>query len=350
MSIQFKTGFTMCATVAAGLCLAGCRTVHSDRNANRAKSAPTPAVREIDNDVRPTPPVLDAEPVKATIHTPSPKVKEQAWYLSHGEVSEKSVGRHAAASAAPGSYVVQKGDIAGRIAKQHGVTLSALRAANPGKDLDKIKVGDKLVIPAKSKSVGKTTDATAAKAEPGTYIVQKGDIAGRIAKQHGVKLSALRAANPGKDLDKIKVGDKIAIPGKGAAKADDKSGPKVPDAKVQPAKTEPKGNLPVPPMPDVTPEAGKPVTPALPPVPPAPAPTPEPAQVITIPPTPVAPAATIAPVPQSADAETHTVVAGEDLFTLAIRWGISPEDIKKYNNLGDDPIQPGAILKIPPRN
>ena len=285
MSIQFKTGFTMCATVAAGLCLAGCRTVHSDRNANRAKSAPTPAVREIDNDVRPTPPVLDAEPVKATIHTPSPKVKEQAWYLSHGEVSEKSVGRHAAASAAPGSYVVQKGDIAGR-----------------------------------------------------------------IAKQHGVKLSALRAANPGKDLDKIKVGDKIAIPGKGAAKADDKSGPKVPDAKVQPAKTEPKGNLPVPPMPDVTPEAGKPVTPALPPVPPAPAPTPEPAQVITIPPTPVAPAATIAPVPQSADAETHTVVAGEDLFTLAIRWGISPEDIKKYNNLGDDPIQPGAILKIPPRN
>ena len=46
-------------------------------------------------------------------------------------------------------YVVKSGDTLTRIASQHGTTVKALRSANNLKT-DKIKVGDKLVIPAKA--------------------------------------------------------------------------------------------------------------------------------------------------------------------------------------------------------
>jgi LysM repeat protein len=46
-------------------------------------------------------------------------------------------------------YVVKSGDTLTRIASQHGTTVKALRLANNLKT-DKIKVGDKLVIPAKA--------------------------------------------------------------------------------------------------------------------------------------------------------------------------------------------------------
>jgi len=46
-------------------------------------------------------------------------------------------------------YIVKSGDTLTRIATQHGTTVKALRAANNLKT-DKIKVGDKLVIPAKA--------------------------------------------------------------------------------------------------------------------------------------------------------------------------------------------------------
>ncbi len=45
-------------------------------------------------------------------------------------------------------YVVVKGDTLGKIAKKNGVTLKALEAANPGVVPTKLKIGQKLSIPA----------------------------------------------------------------------------------------------------------------------------------------------------------------------------------------------------------
>lgn len=53
-----------------------------------------------------------------------------------------------APEAAGTEYVVVKGDTLGKIAKKSGVTLSALKAANPGVEPTKLKVGQKLTIPA----------------------------------------------------------------------------------------------------------------------------------------------------------------------------------------------------------
>jgi LysM repeat protein len=54
------------------------------------------------------------------------------------------------------TYVVKSGDTLIRIAKKHGVTLKALKAANPNLTTDHIKVGDKLTIPEKAETSAPT--------------------------------------------------------------------------------------------------------------------------------------------------------------------------------------------------
>jgi LysM repeat protein len=63
------------------------------------------------------------------------------------------------------SYTVKSGDTLSKIAKRHGVSLKALRAANPKiAATDHIHVGDKLTIPSKADTnapAATTTDASA---------------------------------------------------------------------------------------------------------------------------------------------------------------------------------------------
>ncbi len=116
----------------------------------------------------------------------------------------------------PGTeYVVVHGDTLGKIAKRNGVTLSALKAANPGVEPTKLKVGQKLTIPA-----GGTAPATGASAAPDTsmggvetYVVKSGDTLTKIAKAHGTTTKAIEAAS-GLSTTKIKVGQKLKIPSK----------------------------------------------------------------------------------------------------------------------------------------
>ena len=116
----------------------------------------------------------------------------------------------------PGStYEVVSGDTLGKIAKAHGVTIKALEAANPGVDPKKLKIKQKLVIPASTKSADAAPAATAGAVDAGgeLYTVKSGDNLSKIAKKNGVTLKALEAANR-LTTDHIKVGDKLKIPAK----------------------------------------------------------------------------------------------------------------------------------------
>ena len=57
-----------------------------------------------------------------------------------------------------------------------------------------------------------------------------------------------------------------------------------------------------------------------------------------------APAAHAAP---AAEPKTYTVKEGEDVYAVAIRWGVSPDELKALNNLTSSDLQPGQVLKIP---
>jgi LysM repeat protein len=119
--------------------------------------------------------------------------------------------------AAASTYVVVSGDTLGRIAKTHGVTLKALEEANPGVDPKKLMPKQKLNIPAPTQSSDTTSAAPMAATSAGgeTYLVKSCDTLSKIAREQGVKLKALREANPSvASTDHIKVGDKLTIPPK----------------------------------------------------------------------------------------------------------------------------------------
>ena len=156
-----------------------------------------------------------------------------------------------AAPAAGSEYVVVQGDTLGKIAKKTGVTLKALEAANPGVDSKKLKIKQKLVIPAGGNAVsGTTAPATvgAAVADTGstTYTVKSGDTLTKIAKAHGTTVKVIQAANS-LTTTKIKVGDKLKIPSKTEV------APAAPAPAPTPVDTTPAPALPPTPAPVLTP-------------------------------------------------------------------------------------------------
>ncbi|HWH71836.1 MAG TPA: LysM peptidoglycan-binding domain-containing protein, partial [Candidatus Sulfotelmatobacter sp.] len=103
-----------------------------------------------------------------------------------------------------------------------GMTRKALQAANPDIPMAKLKVGQALVIPvehwaetnAAPKAVSKASYQSKPLPATTPYVVSRGDTAKKIAKKHGISVSALLTANPGLDPARMKVGQMLAIPQK----------------------------------------------------------------------------------------------------------------------------------------
>jgi len=144
-------------------------------------------------------------------------------------------------------YVVVKGDSLAKIAKKNGVTLKALEAANPGVVPTKLKIGQKLTLPAGgSTSAGSAAPTTAVGGDTGTasYTVKSGDTLTKIAKAHGTTVKAIEAAN-GLSTTKIKVGQKLKIPSKAEAAAPASAAP-APVVDTTPAPALPPVSAPAP--------------------------------------------------------------------------------------------------------
>ena len=56
------------------------------------------------------------------------------------------------------TYTVKSGDIVSSIAQNHGTTTAAIQEANKGLDVDKIRVGQKLIIPSGAESRASVMD------------------------------------------------------------------------------------------------------------------------------------------------------------------------------------------------
>jgi peptidoglycan-N-acetylglucosamine deacetylase len=229
------------------------------------------------------------------------------------------------------------------VAARYGLRWQDVVAVNPGITPNKIRVGQTIQLPgqvdlskcvvAPKKSTGpkvtapKTTAPKGAKAPTGpgtTYVVKSGDTLGGIAYRHGVKVAAIRSAN-NMTSDKLSVGQKLTVPA-GTKKAAPEV--KVAEPKVSAPVTEPTTTAPV-------------VAPVVEPVAPPPVDT-----NTTVAPTTtstVAPVAPVAPV----NTQTYTVKEGEDLYAVAIRWGVSPSDLKALNNLTSTDLKAGMVLQIP---
>lgn len=115
-------------------------------------------------------------------------------------------------------YTIEKGDTFYSVAKKFGVSMKAVQDANPGVEPTKLKLGQKIVIPAAAAApTGGPALQSIATGEQ-TYTVKSGDTLSKIATHFGTTVKAIRAAN-GLTTDKIKVGDKLKIPAKAEAPA-----------------------------------------------------------------------------------------------------------------------------------
>ena len=144
------------------------------------------------------PPVVEAAPVVPETPPPPPVVPV--------EVTE---------------YTIVKGDYLERVARNHHISLKALLEANPGIEPTRLKIGQKIRLPAATApaaTVAPQTAPTEAAVGSGEkiYTVKSGDTLTRIARHFGTTPKAISAANNLKTTS-IKVGQKLKIPTKAAA-------------------------------------------------------------------------------------------------------------------------------------
>jgi LysM repeat protein len=116
-------------------------------------------------------------------------------------------------------YVVVKGDSFAKIAKKFGVKVKAIEEANPGIAPAKLKIGQKLSIPAAAAAdttAGSTATSAGASDDESIYVVKSGDTLTGIARHHGTTVKAIVSENTLSTMS-IKVGQKLKIPAKAEA-------------------------------------------------------------------------------------------------------------------------------------
>ena len=176
----------------------------------------------------PAPVVDPAQAAPAAVVT-TPKYLPMTDVVSSGGVDSATGKKSAAKAGKDGQYIVKRGDTPEKIARRHGVKLSALMSVNnlTQESARRLRIGQKLIIPGKSakaapaKSIksAKKSSAPAPALEGGKYTVKSGDTPERIARRYKVKLSELLSAN---NLDeaaarRLQIGQKLIIPGQTAA-------------------------------------------------------------------------------------------------------------------------------------
>ena len=255
-----------CGTLSAVMLLGSCSSSHSkkDKQAeedakmagdlfnNRGGNLAAPLVKPVGAEFGEAPVQLPPKVAVAPAPVPAPKPANiveapkpiesvdipvvVAPTKAAGKVTPPKVPSVAATPKVPSkasTYSIQKGDILGKVAQDHGVKTADLLAANPGVDPAKLKVGQKINIPAAGSAKASVTKAPAPKAgehaktpgktgsaktpgktaASGEYTVVSGDFPEKIAKKLGVKQADLMAANPGLNPTGLKVGQKLKVPG-----------------------------------------------------------------------------------------------------------------------------------------
>lgn len=215
-----------------------------------------------------------------------------------------------------GVYEVRKGDSLSRIAQKHGISTLELSSLNNIKNPNQIRIGQKLVVPGSGSGVSvpapiapENTSVRKIKAEGPVYTVKSGDSLSVIAHAYGVNIADIKAAN-GISSDRIIVGQKLTIPEPTKTPVS-VGGAQVDAPKKTPSLTEVKPVADAAVQPTVKPDEQKPVK---------------------------VPAETI---------RTHTVEEGDDIFSVAMMWGVSVSRIREVNALQSDSLNVGQKIKIP---
>ncbi len=106
-------------------------------------------------------------------------------------------------------HKVRRGETLSGIAVRYGVSVRAIARANHIKNRNRIYAGMRLWIPTGSGNSSKPPANT----NGSRYVVRRGDTLSAIARRYGVTISALRQANNIRNVNRIRVGQNLIIPG-----------------------------------------------------------------------------------------------------------------------------------------
>ncbi|MDR0896237.1 MAG: LysM peptidoglycan-binding domain-containing protein [Oscillospiraceae bacterium] len=104
------------------------------------------------------------------------------------------------------SYTIAKGQTLYAIARQFGITVAEILAANPALDVQLYYAGDVICIPKPGGGTGSTCNGHA-------HTIVRGDTYQALAQHYGVTVAAITNANPGVNPNRLQVGQVICIPG-----------------------------------------------------------------------------------------------------------------------------------------
>lgn len=354
----------------AAVCLVmqGCKAVRPEKDVLPPPETTTTV--DIATEPAPTPAVPDASVQQQDVPTPPPPPQTRTVGKLPPPPPPAAVKKPLPPPPAGEGvvvHVVQRGELLSSISRKYNVKMSAIVAANPGLNPDRIRIGQKLKIPAAAapaaapKQNVMLASAPAAVAANTTapvkvkpafksytgptkdYVVKGGDSLGKIAYENGITIRALKEMN-GLTKDIVRVGQKLKIPAEKqtAAKAAAKAAPAKQEAGAA-AKKAVDGKQAAVPASD-----GKEVKDEA-----APAAEQKPAEAGQKPAEAAAPAAEPAaeqPAPAAEPAgNTYTVKEGDDLVSISIAWGISPSQLLNANDIKEgEALKPGQVLKLPP--
>ena len=103
-------------------------------------------------------------------------------------------------------HKVKSGESLGVIAKRYGTTVESIKKLN-NLTSSNIVVGQRLKINGTSSS-SNNSDTSSSKQY---YKVRSGDTFGRIAQRHGKTITQLKRLNPGINIDRLSIGQKIRV-------------------------------------------------------------------------------------------------------------------------------------------
>ena len=109
-----------------------------------------------------------------------------------------------------GTHIVKSGDTLSEISERYGTTVAKLRSAN-GLRSSRLRVGQRLVIPATAARVADAVPDAEPSQNVRTYAVHSGDTLSSIARRFGTTVAKLRAVN-GMRGSAIRVGQVLRLP------------------------------------------------------------------------------------------------------------------------------------------
>jgi LysM repeat protein len=204
LAVLFSISLGVMALMA--LLIQGCRKPNdtADNTGTDTNATPSLPAPDLGSNTAMTPPPVDTNPV---VQTPPPAPLPPAPIAPPVAQAE--------------DYTVIKGDTFASIAKKSGVTTKSIQDANPGVDARRLKIGQKLHLPATSSAPnvsatpGMTPMADANAGGEQTYKVKSGDTLTSIAKHFHVTVKAIESAN-NLNTTRITVGKVLKVPGSAA--------------------------------------------------------------------------------------------------------------------------------------